>query len=225
MRHTHGKRHSRVYNIWCGIKARCLNPNTAAYPNYGGRGITLCEKWREFPGFYSDMGDPPPNGTIERVDNDRGYEPGNCRWASRAEQNRNKRGLHLLTVDGETRSMGSWAEQSGLKVGTIWQRIKNGWSAEAAVKTPVIRDRAGKPAGYRWGGPSQRIRTPGGLTLDQIAAIKGTPKSYGVGRALASQYGVSEGTISSIRNGKRAAWAARENIAIKHFDDAQQEAA
>lgn len=147
---NHGKRHSPIYHVWCGIIRRCLNPNSSAYPDYGGRGITVCEKWRDFLGFYEDMGDQPPSMTIDRIDNDLGYSPENCRWASRAEQNRNKRSVRKLTIGDETLPILVWAERYGIKQRTVLARIRSGWDAEAAVKTPLIADRKGKPRGHRW---------------------------------------------------------------------------
>lgn len=208
----HGKKHSRVYNIWCGIISRCLNPNDAAYPNYGGRGIGVCADWRDFIGFYAAMGDPPEGASIDRIDNDRGYEPGNCRWATRKEQNRNRRNVHYLTVDGERRSMGEWAELTGLSVKTISFRLKLGWSDEAAVKTPKVSDRKGKPRGYRWADPKGSADLPRayrGLTPEQVEVVRATPKTYGSGRALARRFGVSDAAISAVR------------LTIKHFDGEQ----
>lgn len=92
MTYTHGMRNTPLYAIWCAIIQRCTNPNDPAYPNYGGRGITICDQWRhDFVAFRDHVGDPPPDLTLDRIDNDRGYEPGNVRWATRAEQNRNRR--------------------------------------------------------------------------------------------------------------------------------------
>lgn len=95
-RKRHGKAtggHHRVYRIWNAMRQRCHNPNQPHYVRYGGRGIRVCDEWRKsFDVFYAHMGDPPsPDHTLDRIDNDRGYEPGNCRWATRSEQQRNKR--------------------------------------------------------------------------------------------------------------------------------------
>ena len=86
----HGKP-SKTYQCWRKMRTRCENPNATRYADYGGRGITVCERWHDFAGFLADMGEQPPGLTLDRKDNDGNYEPGNCRWATRAEQNRNQR--------------------------------------------------------------------------------------------------------------------------------------
>lgn len=218
----HGKRHDPIYAIWSSMLARCRNPRNAAYANYGGRGIAVCDRWLEFVNFYADMGDPPAGMSLDRIDNNAGYGPANCRWATRKEQNQNRRARHMLTVDGETHPMGVWSDRYGVKVGTIWQRLKCGWDATAAVKTPVVQDRRGKPRGYRWDDPSKsRPTLPGGLTAEQIAHIRSVPKAFGSGRALAREFGVNDHIISEIRNGRVGAWCAKEGIEVTHFDHHQ----
>jgi hypothetical protein len=89
--HAHRGRPTRIYRIWCRMLQRCYNPNYTGYSNWGGRGICVCERWHDFLNFLADMGEPPPGKSIDRKNNDGDYEPGNCRWATHSEQNRNQR--------------------------------------------------------------------------------------------------------------------------------------
>jgi hypothetical protein len=136
MNRTHGGARTRLYSIWAGMKARCYNKNTKAYPNYGGRGINICERWLRFECFRADMGDPPSGASIERIDNDKGYEPGNCCWATRAEQSRNRRNVRMITANGKTMTATEWAEESGIPFKTIFARLSKGWSESDAVTFP-----------------------------------------------------------------------------------------
>jgi hypothetical protein len=119
---------------------RCTNPNSEKFPSYGGRGITVCDRWLKFENFLADMGEPPPGKQIERIDNSKGYEPGNCKWATRFEQARNKRNNRLVTYQGETFCVAEWAEKKGLKIPTLWTRLfKWNWEIERALNAPVRR--------------------------------------------------------------------------------------
>jgi hypothetical protein len=133
---THGMSGTSEYVIWSGMISRCFNPSKRAFPDYGGRGITVCERWRNsFSNFYSDMGPRPSRWhSIDREDNDGNYEPGNCRWATRSEQNRNRRDNHLVTVNGVTRCVGEWSELTGIHPEVIRKRLRRGWSDADSIE-------------------------------------------------------------------------------------------
>ena len=95
-----GKRRSPTYSVWAAMVQRCSNPKDRNYKNYGGRGVTVCDSWRVFANFFADMGQKPAGMTLERIDNNKGYSPGNCKWASRQQQMRNTRANVWVAVDG-----------------------------------------------------------------------------------------------------------------------------
>lgn len=130
---THGKSNSRAQSIWFGMRQRCCNPKMRFYPYYGGRGITIGAEWPDFASFYRDMGDPPPGMTIERIANDGPYAPWNCRWATRREQQNNRRICRMLTVGGRTMNIGQWSRETGVHRNTITQRIDEGRPPEECI--------------------------------------------------------------------------------------------
>ena len=138
-----------VYNSWIAMIHRCRDPKNSAYKYYGGRGITVCERWADsFQTFLSDMGSPPtPSHQIDRVDNDKGCEPGNCRWTTRKQQCRNRRSNHILTANGQSKTLAEWVEQTGISRGALWSRISRGWKPDDAVNTPVRCCRKGRTNG------------------------------------------------------------------------------
>lgn len=135
---THGKTKSPEYRCWSHIKKRCLNQNDAGWQNYGGRGITICKEWEnDFQSFYAYIGPRPHSkASVDRIDNERGYEPGNVRWATRTEQARNTRLNRLITLNGKTQCLSDWAEQLGVNYQTLHSRFARGWSAEKALTKP-----------------------------------------------------------------------------------------
>lgn len=115
---------------------RCSDTGKDA-KNYSERGIKVCDRWQAFENFLSDMGPRPPGTSIDRIDNDRGYEPGNCRWATRQQQNENRRNSRWLDVDGDRATLAEWSRRTGLSADGIKDRLRRGWSPRDAVMTPA----------------------------------------------------------------------------------------
>lgn len=143
---------STEYIIWQGIKARCLKSSSPSYSNYGGRGITICDAWRDsFEGFLADVGHRPgPDLTIDRIDTNGNYEPGNVRWATQTEQGRNRRDNRLLTLNGVTHCVAEWAEITRMSTMCIKARLRQGWSDERTLTEPVRQSGLDH---CRWGHP------------------------------------------------------------------------
>jgi len=121
---SHGMSRTSTYKSWINMKSRCSNQNIPAYENYGGRGITVCDRWLEFEGFYEDMGNKPRGLTLERRDNNKGYSPENCYYATPKAQSRNTRWNRLIEYDGKTKCLASWAELFGISQKTLWARLE-----------------------------------------------------------------------------------------------------
>jgi hypothetical protein len=140
---THGMSKTPEHRAWCHMNRRCKSPADKNYPNYGGRGITVCERWQHsFEDFYADMGPRPSNRhSLDRINNDGNYEPSNCRWATPDVQAKNtrvgKRAGTLLTFDGRTLSVKEWSRELGFPRGVILHRLSRGWPVEDALTTPV----------------------------------------------------------------------------------------
>ena len=131
---THGMRYTTIYRVWSHMKGRCNNPNDSHYKWYGGKGISVCDRWKTFPEFYEDMGDVPKGMTLDRIDNNKGYSPDNCKWSTRLEQARNKSNSLVYTVKGKTMRLKEWAEFLETDYLTLYQRIKKlNWSIEKAL--------------------------------------------------------------------------------------------
>lgn len=131
----HGKYndHKNLHHLWCSIKSRCYSKNSTAYPDYGGRGIKMCERWKNsFAAFLEDMGDRPAGKSIDRINNDGNYEPSNCRWATQSEQNSNQRRSHLLTLNGKTQTITEWAKELNMAAPSLRYRLAK-WPLEKAL--------------------------------------------------------------------------------------------
>jgi hypothetical protein len=141
--HKHGMARTPEYHAWQALRQRCEIPNHQEFKSYGGRGITVCNRWQSFENFIADMGlRPTSKHSIERKDNDRGYEPDNCVWATFKEQSDNKQQSRRLTFEGRTQSLTRWAEEKGMKPCTLNSRLLDGWTLHDALNTPVQRRRA-----------------------------------------------------------------------------------
>lgn len=131
---THGKSKSKIWSIHRSMMDRCYLKTSHAYFRYGGRGITVCDRWHDFENFYKDMGDKPDGMSLERTDNNKGYSPDNVRWASAKDQANNTRGNVRLELNGRVQTMQQWCDELGLKIGTVWARLnKYGYSVEKAL--------------------------------------------------------------------------------------------
>lgn len=136
---THGCTGKRVFRIWQGMLTRCHNANDHSYERYGGRGVAVCERWRDsFQDFLADMGEPPtPGHSIERIDGSGNYEPGNCCWATSQEQARNRRSSLVIEHGCIVQTASEWDEANGFYPGTVSRRLSRGWSIADAVTTPI----------------------------------------------------------------------------------------
>lgn len=138
----HGDTGSPEFRAWQAMKTRCGNRKQPHYNNYGGRGITVCERWRNsFDAFLEDMGPKPSDKhSLDRIDNEKSYSPENCRWTTRFTQSRNHRRNRLLTINGRTQCFADWCNEYGIKQETARARIdRYGWSETDALTRPVGR--------------------------------------------------------------------------------------
>jgi hypothetical protein len=128
----------RWYQIWSGMMQRCYHRNSPRFDRYGGRGITVCDRWHNPTSFHSDMGDPPEKMSLDRIDNDAGYSPENCRWASARQQQNNRSDTRRTTFNGETMSASEWAQRLGITKATMYWRLRT-WPIERALTEPPRR--------------------------------------------------------------------------------------
>lgn len=133
---THGSTNSNLYGVWCAMKTRCTNPNTEAFKNYGGRGVTVCDEWfLDFQNFkdWAYKNGYDENLTIDRIDVNGNYEPSNCRWVTGVAQANNRRSNHAITFNGETHNVTEWATILNINPKTLFNRLYTGWSIEKAL--------------------------------------------------------------------------------------------
>ena len=142
---THGLtrvgQHHPLHTVWCQMRARCQDRSHPVYHRYGGRGITVCERWEDFACFVADMGErPSPEMTIDRIDNEGPYSPENCRWADRTTQARNRRSTRRYEFDGYCLTLEEWSERTGIRAKLLHARLHTlGWSLQKTLTTPTRR--------------------------------------------------------------------------------------
>lgn len=130
---THNMTNSPEFNSWDSMLQRCTNKNHKRYKDWGGRGITVCERWLKFENFLADMYPRPEGTSLDREDNSKGYSPENCMWSTRKAQTRNMRSNRLITINSETKTLVEWLEISGTHAGTFYKRLKRGYTEQAAL--------------------------------------------------------------------------------------------
>lgn len=150
MKPTHRLSRTRIHRIWLGMRRRCYDKVTHSYERYGGRGIGVCEEWRNnsvafiewaFSHGYNE------NLTLDRIDSNKDYSPDNCRWVTPKEQSNHMSSNHMLTFNGKTQSLTLWAEELGIEKSTLSGRINRGWSVERAFTQPIQSHRTQKVFG------------------------------------------------------------------------------
>lgn len=139
----HGRTRTPEYRVWQHIKGRCNTPTDAAYHNYGGRGIKVCNRWNNsFQDFLEDMGlRPSLKHSIERVNNSKGYSPENCKWATRKEQANNTRNTRRIEYNNQSMSVAQWAEKLNVNPFTLYRRLYSGWTDLEIILTPIGQKR------------------------------------------------------------------------------------
>lgn len=178
--------YSQEYTSWHQMLRRCTDPEYLSFRNYGGRGISVCASWvGSFDAFIRDVGlRPTPKHQLDRIDNNDNYEPGNCRWATKREQARNRRTNRFLTFNGETLTVVAWAERIGLSKDTLRSRLNSGWSLPDALTVPRIsryqhREKflelvaLDKKAGMSAAHSAGRL----GLSIDQVYKLRSAAKA------------------------------------------------
>lgn len=140
LKHGQAKANTKEYVAWSSMLKRCSDAAGKDYADYRGRGISVCRRWKKFENFFADLGPAPTSlHSLDRIDNNGNYEPGNCRWAIRQQQARNRRNNLLITYRGETLILGDWAKRLGINRQTLISRIKRGLSVEEAFTKPIGR--------------------------------------------------------------------------------------
>lgn len=189
MKMTLAKRYSRTktYTVWWSMRRRCENPKQKSYERYGGRGITVCERWQSYENFLEDMGHVPQGKSLDRIDNNGPYSPENCRWATLQEQGRNKRNNRLFTMNGKTQCLAAWSSETGISESLVLFRLGLGWSVENALTRKPDRARRGEQ--HR----GAKLKEQDVIRIYRLWMNGERSQSD-----LAREYGVSRGAITAI---------------------------
>lgn len=140
--YRHGMTNTKTYRTWGSMMARCYIKSATGYKNYGARNIRVCESWHDFSRFYADMGAAPEDKSLERINNAGNYEPHNCKWATRTEQNNNSRHNLTINIDGEIKTVKQWAIIKKIPYPTLLYRVNKGWPTQNLFDKPSFRGRA-----------------------------------------------------------------------------------
>lgn len=133
---TAGGIRQKTWYTWSEMLSRCTNKDHKQFENYGGRGIAVCKRWMDFRNFLEDMGKAPDGLSIDRINNDGNYEPGNCRWTDAKTQMRNRRNTCRVQIGNEIKTLQEWSDSSGVNVNTLRSRYRYKWSSENLLKIP-----------------------------------------------------------------------------------------
>ena len=146
------KAHRTEYTAWKNMRARCRNTKIQHWKHYGGKGVTVDPQFASFENFFAYMGPCPQGFSIDRIDNNGNYAPGNIRWASKKTQMRNRSDNRLIEYEGKTQTLAAWAEEKGLKLATLWRRLHVGMELGEALSTPVLTSSEASRLGHleRW---------------------------------------------------------------------------
>lgn len=140
----HPKRNT--YHVWFSMVARCENPKHKSYKDYGGRGIKVCDRWKDFRNFLEDMGDVPTKLSLGRIDGNGNYSKDNCRWETWKEQANNRRSSKIITFNGKTQTLKQWADELGFPSDALGHRLYAGWDIERALTEPMKKQKNSRHA-------------------------------------------------------------------------------
>jgi hypothetical protein len=194
-RHGHAKdgQVTPTWRSWMSMRLRCKSAEGKHRAYYGARGITVCERWRVFEHFLADMGERPAGTTLDRIDGSKGYEPGNCRWATSKTQGSNRACVDQIAYKGKTQNPEDWARELGLKPQTIRSRIARGWPLERVMTAQAKRGTPGESGRHK-------------ITTEIALKIRAEFRFYSPHRTnakeLAAKYGVSDGIAYMVGTGR-----------------------